>query len=285
MRHIAVGHSLALALTACTQSPSICAPREKPTAMPPVELMGTALARSDGYPPLPCTKMSEGGTLRILSWNIKVAQLEGIDAVVDELSRWNPDVVLLQEVDVGVERSGFLDQPRIIADRLGLEFVFAPTVVVDHGLYGIALLSRAPLHDVQRIPLSNSYACEDRAAIAARLCFGATELRIINHHADYAEAAASASIDEIIDSIGHPSSSTVFGGDLNQTPQGHGPKLALSAGLLDAIPPHNSKPTHGRQRIDFVFVDRDTARLITNAQILTNDASDHSAILVDLQAP
>lgn len=276
---------LTFSLTACASPTPTCASRDEDAALPRDYLAGTVLDAPGFVDPQPCPRSSTGGSLRLLSWNIKAGRVRGLDAVIREIARWNPDVVLLQEVDVNVERSGFLDQPRLIAERLRYEFVFAPTVAIGSGLYGIAALSRVPLHAAYRIPLSNSYACEARAGLDLRLCFGAKELRIVNHHADYTEAAASASIDEIVRMITPAEVPTIFAGDLNQTLREHGPMTAIDAGLVDAIRQHNNRQTHGGRTIDFLFVDRDTARLITDAQVLTTVASDHSALSIDLQAP
>lgn len=49
----------------------------------------------------------QSGTLRLLQWNIERGyQLPG---VIEELKRIDADVIALQEVDIGCERSGSLD--------------------------------------------------------------------------------------------------------------------------------------------------------------------------------
>ena len=76
----------------------------------------------------------------------------------DELARIDADVVLLQEVDRGIRRSGRLDQSAVLADRLGMSHRFAaslagtrggslrPTLTTTPGRgYGVALLTRLPV--------------------------------------------------------------------------------------------------------------------------------------------
>jgi hypothetical protein len=158
---------LALVLPACAPPTPSCAANDSMANRPQVELIGTALDGSISAPPQHCSASGGQPSLRLLSWNIKAGRVQGLDAVIAEISRWNPDVVLLQEVDMEVERSGFLDQPRVIGERLGYEFVFAPAIVVEGGLYGIAALSRVPLREAHRVPVTNMYACEMRVGLEA----------------------------------------------------------------------------------------------------------------------
>lgn len=66
------------------------------------------------------------------------------------LAAEEPDVVALQEVDVGRRRTGGVDQPAEIARRLGMEAVFLESFPC----YGIAVLSRLPMRRVRgaRLP-------------------------------------------------------------------------------------------------------------------------------------
>lgn len=112
------------------------------------------------------------GLLRIASYNL----LHGISvrsgsvdlaAAADAITALDADVVALQEVDRGLARTGGADQVAEIAARAGLHGVFAPallgspddrwTAVRDGDAggpaYGIGLVSREPLHAVQRIAL------------------------------------------------------------------------------------------------------------------------------------
>jgi endonuclease/exonuclease/phosphatase family metal-dependent hydrolase len=96
---------------------------------------------------------STGSTLRVVDWNIdKGVHLEKI---IEALRTQEPDVVLLQEVDLDAKRSGGIDVAAVIAKRLGMNYVFAPefeelgqTVNPDHpALHGQAILSRVPFRN------------------------------------------------------------------------------------------------------------------------------------------
>ncbi len=78
-----------------------------------------------------------------------------------------PDLLLLQEVDFDARRSGCIDQAAFLAERLGMHAYRAvtldswgqPTAAMPQVLkdcrYGIALLSRKPLQQIQRALLPN----------------------------------------------------------------------------------------------------------------------------------
>lgn len=95
--------------------------------------------------------------LRLVSYNIKsgLHHADGLAAVGATLRALEPDVVGLQEVDRGTERSGGADQAAELAERVGLpHHAFGvATPWFGAGEYGIALLSRWPLERVQTMPL------------------------------------------------------------------------------------------------------------------------------------
>lgn len=79
-------------------------------------------------------------------------------------------VIALQELDQGMERSGDLDQPRVLEELTGLAVAFFPTLEVASGRYGIALAWRRDLGlpDLTNHPLPRVAGEESRAAIVAR---------------------------------------------------------------------------------------------------------------------
>src|SRR4051794_37560834 len=56
------------------------------------------------------------GRLRIATWNIQAARSSSVAAIGEELHSMQADVVALQEVDVRVRRTGFVDEPAALAD-------------------------------------------------------------------------------------------------------------------------------------------------------------------------
>jgi alpha-N-acetylglucosaminidase len=223
--------------------------------------------------------------VRIVSWNIKAGLQSGLAAVAATLRELHPDVVLLQEVDRGTQRTQEVDQSRVLAASLGEDFdyVFAPTIRLEGGSYGIATLSSLRVQAASAIVLSNADNAEPRTAIDTTLCMGPSTLRVINHHADYRPAGAANSCREILDNIlASAPGPTVFAGDLNQQPSDPGPAAYVQAGLQDVLALHDPASTFGDRRIDYIFLDEGLAAQVIDAEVVNTDASDHALIMMDL---
>jgi endonuclease/exonuclease/phosphatase family metal-dependent hydrolase len=98
--------------------------------------------------------------LRVLSWNIHRG-IGGVDRryrperVIEVIAHYEPDLVLLQEVDDGVPRSRLDRQIDLLGDALGLRHrTYGPNVRLRRGRYGNATLSRWPLGDVRNVDLT-----------------------------------------------------------------------------------------------------------------------------------
>jgi endonuclease/exonuclease/phosphatase family metal-dependent hydrolase len=124
-----------------------------------VEAITFALAH--GRAPRPAPR-PERRFLRAVTWNIERGNR--LDALLGFFARQpvllDADVVLLNEVDVGMARSGNRHVAREIAERFGFDWVFgnsylclghgdardgAPGAENEHGLHGNAILSRHPI--------------------------------------------------------------------------------------------------------------------------------------------
>jgi len=84
--------------------------------------------------------------LRVVTYNIhscinRLGQASP-DTVLAAIKPLHPDVIALQEVDVGIPRTGYQNQPRLLAEALEMEHAFYPTVHHPEGQYGLALLSK-----------------------------------------------------------------------------------------------------------------------------------------------
>lgn len=97
--------------------------------------------------------------LRLVSYNIHRAI--GIDRrfrperIVKILSHYNPDIILLQEVDSGAPRSRNLDLAKELAQDLGLPYyAVGHNVTLRKGRYGNATLSRFPILRERNIDLT-----------------------------------------------------------------------------------------------------------------------------------
>lgn len=157
------------------------------TTLAAASLLVAALAPPDARP----ASADEPVRLRVLSYNIHHGR--GTDDVVDlgriarVINEVRPDVVALQEVDRGVERSGRIDEPAELARLTGTEAVFERNIAHQGGDYGNALLSKLPILDSRNVPLPSHYEGEQRGCLVVDLDGpgDAGPIRIFATHLDY----------------------------------------------------------------------------------------------------
>ena len=139
--------------------------------------------------------------VRFLSYNIHKG-IGGRDRryrlrrVIDVIEAARPDVVCLQEVDRHVRRSRFDDQPRLLAERLGMTPLYQLNVPLRtrdraartrrHGGYGNLILARPPVLEWHQIGLRVGLR-KPRGAVVAVLDTPAGPLRLVNWHLGLAE--------------------------------------------------------------------------------------------------
>lgn len=203
-----------------------------------------------------------------------------VEAVGRSCAALDADVLAVQEVDVGVGRSGGVDQVAAIADATGLSPAFVPTIDLDGGRYGHALFARGEITEVKRVALDTAGA-EPRVALVADVLLRAeADLRIASVHLSVDERVArrqlqavAARLDPALDGP------TVVLGDSNlprravrQVLGPHGFVVARSRPTFPASWPH--------RWIDHVAVGGGPA--VGGAQVRRFAVSDHRALVVDV---
>ncbi len=241
----------------------------------------------------PALRAASATQLRVLCYNIHYGQ--GNDGVYDleRLARVirdaNPDLVGLQEVDVGVRRSGQVHQLSRLGELTGLAARFGPTQHYEGGLFGNAVLTRLPILDEVIHPLPYTEATPERTtyprgAIAVTVTApDGKPLRFVSTHFQHnvpedrvAEAAA---INQL---FAGDNLRTVLAGDLNAKPDEEPLKIlgdqwinALDAGAAPSAPSQAPKV-----RIDYILSRPAAAfRLVSSEVIADAMASDHRPVL------
>ncbi len=220
---------------------------------------------------------------RIATWNIRAARSAPVDAIAAELRAMQADVIALQEVDVRMRRTGFVDEPAALATALGFHYVFAASIKWDEGDYGLAVLSRWPLTAVRRHRLDVTAAAEPRIVLEVTVCAGGRLLRVFNHHADRRAASRNAGFAELraIVQAGVGQGILVLG-DFNEHPDAPGVRSLIDAGLVD-LGAEGNVHTADHGRIDYLLADGPLARLTSAARVWPTDKSDHDAVLADVE--
>lgn len=244
----------------------------------------------------------EAAALRVLVYNVHAGRdasgADNLPRVAALVRQSGADLVLLQEVDRGTERSGRVDQVAVLASLTGLHAAFGSTLRYQGGEYGIALLSRWPIRSdtLIRLPVDpaqqragGSY--EPRGALHARIAAPTGVLHVLNTHLDPSaedsnrrqEAAALLAAANRLRAGGEP---VLIGGDFNATPESAVIALMRTAGWADAWSGCGAGegwtyPAESPlKRIDYLFL---SPSLTCSAATVPNtDASDHRPVLVSL---
>lgn len=211
--------------------------------------------------------------MRVATFNVH--HCEGTDGRVDPgriaavIARLGADLVALQELDVGLERSGRVDQPAELAEATGLTVDFHPVLEKDGGHYGIALAAPGPLRG-ERVDLPRLRGEEPRAAVVARW----RDVTFVSTHLSRSREARAAQIEALAELARGAEPPVVVLGDLNERRSGLGP--LFRAGLTDGRKPLR----RGALRIDHILAGRGLTVAASSA--LRTGASDHPALTAGL---
>jgi len=244
------------------------------------------------------------GTLRVMTYNVH--SCIGMDGklaperIARVIARYAPDVVALQELDVGRARTEGMDQAHLIARYLEMDFHFHPAMHIEEERYGDAILTHLPMRLVKAgaLPgLPDKPRIEPRGALWVAIKLDGIEHQVMNTHLGLLPRERRVQADALLgpDWLGHPEcrGPVVLCGDFNALPSSPVCRR-LRTRLHDAqIELDNYRPRHtfyGRfpmARIDHVFVDPATNVLdieVPDTE-LARVASDHLPLIAELRFP
>jgi endonuclease/exonuclease/phosphatase family metal-dependent hydrolase len=168
-------------------------------------------------------------TLRVMTYNVH--SCVGMDGKIDAeriarvIARARPDVVALQELDVGRVRSFGEDQAHRIARYLEMDFHFHPAMHLEEERYGDAILTHLPqrLVKVGSLPgLADKPRLEPRGALWVALDLHGQEVQVINTHLGLSPRERMAQVEVLLGSdwLGHEQcrDPVILCGDFNAQP-------------------------------------------------------------------
>lgn len=241
-------------------------------------------------------------TLRIMSYNVH--SCIGMDGrlaperIARIIARYSPDIIALQELDVGRMRTEGVDQAHYIAQRLAMDYHFHPTLHLEEERYGDAILTHLPMRFVKAgvLPgLAHKPRLEPRGALWVAVDIAGIEIQVINTHLGLSARERRLQVEALLgkDWLAHAEcrEPIILCGDFNALPAS--PVCRRLRAYLDdaqiALDRHRPKNTFFTRlpllRIDHVFVDRSFKVLDIEVPYteLTRVASDHIPLIVELE--
>jgi endonuclease/exonuclease/phosphatase family metal-dependent hydrolase len=213
--------------------------------------------------------------------------------IAEVIAADEPDIVALQELDVGRARTRGIDQAHEIAERLGMRSRFHPALNVEGELYGDAILTALPERLKKAGPLPGYPPLpqlEPRGAVWAAIDMDGTELQVVNTHLGLLAREQASQVEALLGPgwLRGAGEAVILLGDFNAT-SGSTPYRRIVEHLLDAQKrlPGRSLPTFPSMfpmlRIDHIFVGRAVAvrRIWTSSSPLARTASDHLPLIME----
>jgi endonuclease/exonuclease/phosphatase family metal-dependent hydrolase len=257
------------------------------------------LFRAGWFPDWKLQDIPTAMQFRVITYNIHKG-IGGIDRryrperIVETLTAYKPDIVLLQEVDDMVPRSRYDCQVELFADALDMKHhAFQRNVHLKRGHYGNAILSHFPLTDVHNIDLTIPLKKRRRGLFAhCKLHFdGHTRTLLIgNVHLGLAGFERTIQLKRILDSeiVQHTHRRTpmIIAGDYNDVWGTIGKRIMLPAEFAAVGKSVRTFPAAYPVRcLDRVFFrgDLDADHAFASRSAVARQASDHLPLIVDFK--
>nr|AYM53422.1 endonuclease/exonuclease/phosphatase family protein [Melittangium lichenicola] len=265
---------------ACVSSSSASRPEAAPAASMSQLRSVSAVALEDAR---------NEADLRVMTFNIQ-SGLQGLDKVADVIREAAPDIVALQEVDVGSLRANGLDQPAVLAERTGLPYsAHFRTTSLFGGDYGVAILSRFPLESVEQHPLPVVTGTEPRTVAHATVKVNGQEVSVYVTHLTrrpFNNAIRIRQSAAIMGLLARDARPKLLMGDMNDTPDSSALRL-FKRELMDVFAQRGEGsdityplPIIPSLRLDYVLAsDRFMPR---HSKVLNVRASDHYPVVAEL---
>ncbi|VTZ63545.1 Endonuclease/exonuclease/phosphatase [Sinorhizobium medicae] len=234
--------------------------------------------------------------IRFLTYNVH--SCFGTDRKLDPariaavIAECRPDVIALQEVDVGRARTGGIDQAHMIAAHLNMDAQFHPALHLEDEKYGDAVLTALPMRLIKAAPLPSSG--EPRGALWVEIDAAGVKLQVIVTHlglrgAERLRQATALLGPGWLGAMEQGKTRLILAGDLNATGRSASYRL-LARQLKDVqlLTGNKPRPTFPSRlpllRIDHVLIGDGIE--VTSCQVhssaLARSASDHLPLLTEL---
>jgi endonuclease/exonuclease/phosphatase family metal-dependent hydrolase len=244
---------------------------------------------------MPSTSPPDPLQIKVLTYNVHSCRGSGgrpdPRRIAEVIASTAPDVIALQELDVGRARTGGVDQAHEIASHLKMGAHFHPALHVEEEKYGDAILTALPSRLVKAGPLPSIG--EPRGAIWVEIDLASTKVQVVNTHFGLRSSERLIQAQTLAgkDWLGSPRCSrypAILAGDFNAMPRSRAYGF-LAEGLSKPMLKMPARATFPARfplfRLDHVFTNI-RAKILGYAVIdtpLARRASDHLPLLATVE--
>lgn len=225
-------------------------------------------------------------TWTLMNYNIHSGEDEqgrmNLEGIMDVIRSVQPDFVFTEEVACHVSTAGDVDEAALLQDGLGMHVTFAKSIDWMGGDYGIALLSRQPVTDVQVYPIPDLEEekrdrwFEHRIVLRCQTLYEGQPVTLLVTHLGLSEGERQLGVQLLCSLLDDITTPVILGGDLNTQPD-----EPLMAPLLERLQMHSTAYTFPSSdpnvKIDYLLT---SPHWHVEAEYpLPDQASDHLALV------
>jgi endonuclease/exonuclease/phosphatase family metal-dependent hydrolase len=232
-------------------------------------------------------------TIRVMTYNIHVGigmdKKLDLQRIADVINDEKPDLVGLQEVDRGVQRTQRIDEIVELSKLTRMDYAFAFNLPYQGGQYGVAILSRFPIRATEHRLYKNLREAERRGFIRAEVKIDGRVVHFVTTHLDYQhDDGRLFEAQQMLTFLSDVKGPLIVVGDFNDIPAGDTYKLMRSlfydAWELRAGEDGFSYPADKpAKRIDYIFMRRTDEIKAKRAWVVNTLASDHIPVVAELE--
>jgi len=210
--------------------------------------------------------------------------------IAEVINQEHPDLVGLQEVDRGVERTKRVDEIAEIAKLTRMEYAFAYNLQYQGGQYGVAILSRFPVMAIDHRRYANTREKERRGMIRIEANVDGRTVNFVTTHLDYQyEDGRVFEAEQLLKALEGVKAPLIVVGDFNDLPVAAAYQL-MNTQFRDAWTESHAngqglsypadKPV---KRIDYIFYRTSDPVHARKAWTVNTLASDHLPVVAELE--
>jgi endonuclease/exonuclease/phosphatase family metal-dependent hydrolase len=227
-----------------------------------------------------------------------------LDRIAAVITKENPDIVSLNEIEKNVNRSNCVDQIAYIAKKTNMYYAFGPNLIGDNGCgaqgqFGNAILSKYKIITSGNHSLYRQSNEEPRGCLEAEIEIDGKKIAFLSTHLDChrQEDIRNNQAKDILKIIKQKELPVIFAGDMNAYIRSDGNNIEnaakiFSQSLYDSA---NANPTqknvntliNGKNRIDYIFVNNKLADSVLMYKVINygdgETASDHYPVIAKIK--
>jgi endonuclease/exonuclease/phosphatase family metal-dependent hydrolase len=232
--------------------------------------------------------------IRVMTYNIHVGV--GMDKkldlprIADVIKHEHADLVGLQEVDRGVERTQRIDEIAELARLTKMDYAFAFNLKYQGGQYGVAILSRYQIRATDHRLYKNMREAERRGFIRAEVNIAGRLINFVTTHLDYQyEDGRVFETEQLLSALKDEHGPLIVVGDFNDVPSGGAYQLMKNL-FADAWVDTRANDSgfsypadKPAKRIDYIWLRRTDTIRPKRTWIVDTLASDHVPVVADVE--